>query len=287
MMTDTPSPPPDRHSGDMAPGPAPDLLPAGLDFPDFPPGWVWLVGAGPGDPGLLTLHALHALRHADVIVYDALVDERILDLAPAATERLYAGKRGGRPSARQADISETLVSLARSGRRVLRLKGGDPFVFGRGAEECQYLHAHGIPFRVVSGITAGIGGLAAAGIPATVRETNAAITFITGHAANGDVPETLNWSALAHASPVLVFYMGLKHLPVIVDRLISAGRSAETPAAAVAEATTPRQRVVTATLGTLVEAITTAGLHPPAIVVVGDVVSLRDIIAAGAGHPGR
>ncbi|WP_184262640.1 uroporphyrinogen-III C-methyltransferase [Novispirillum itersonii] len=278
-MTDTAA-----HTPDTATGPA--LRPAGVDYPEFLPGWVWLVGAGPGDPGLLTLYALQALQQADVIVYDALVDDRILALAPPATERLYAGKRGGRPSAKQADISETLVALARSGRRVLRLKGGDPFVFGRGAEECQFLHAHGIPFRVVSGITAGIGGLAAAGIPATVRETNAAITFITGHAANGEVPDSLNWNALAHASPVLVFYMGLKHLPVIVDRLVAAGRSADTPAAAVAEATTPRQRVVTATLGTLVEAIRTAGLHPPAIVVVGEVVSLRQIIAAGARQAG-
>lgn len=253
-----------------------------LQMPDFLPGWVWLVGAGPGDPGLLTLLAVHALRHADVIVYDALVDERILAMAPPATERVYAGKRGGRPSAKQADISETLVDLARAGKRVLRLKGGDPFVFGRGAEECQFLHARSVPFRVIPGITAGIGGLAAAGIPATVRETNAAVTFITGHAANGEVPDTLNWDALAQASPVLVFYMGLKHLPIIVERLVAAGRAPETPAAAVAEATTPRQKVVTATLATLPDAIAAAGLKPPAIVVVGDVVSLRDIIAAGA-----
>lgn len=285
MKTDATAPFPDAQIPPVT-TPAGVSFPASVTLPEFQPGWVWLVGAGPGDPGLLTLYALQALQQADVIVYDALVDDRILALAPASTERIYAGKRGGRPSAKQADISETLVTLAQAGRKVLRLKGGDPFVFGRGAEECQVLHANGIPFRIVSGITAGIGGLAAAGIPATVRETNAAITFITGHAANGEVPESLNWDALAHASPVLVFYMGLKHLPVIVSRLIAAGRSADTPAAAVAEATTPRQRVVTATLGTLAEAITVAGLHPPAIVVIGEVVSLRDIIAAGARQAG-
>ena len=149
------------------------------------PGWVWLVGAGPGDPGLLSLHALNALGQADVVVYDALVDKRILDLARAGADLVYAGKRGGRPSAEQSDISNRLITFARAGKRVLRLKGGDPFVFGRGAEEALALAGAGIPFRLVPGITAGIGGLAYAGIPVTHRDVNSAVTFLTGHQAGG------------------------------------------------------------------------------------------------------
>lgn len=250
----------------------PALVPP-CDLPQLLPGWVWLVGAGPGDPGLLTLLAAHGLMQADVVVYDALVDERILGLAPAGAELVYAGKRGGKPSAQQRAITESLIDFARQGKRVLRLKGGDPFVFGRGAEEAVDLTQAGIPFRVVPGITAGIGGLAYAGIPATARDVNTAVTFATGHSADGTVPCTLNWAALA-ASPVVVFYMAIKHLPQITSNLVAAGRSADTPAAAIAEATTPRQRVVQATLGTLHQAITDAGLEPPAIVVIGDVVSM-------------
>lgn len=253
-------------------GPRPMLMPP-CDLPQLLPGWVWLVGAGPGDPGLLTLLAAHALMQADVVVYDALVDERILSLAPMGAELVYAGKRGGKPSPKQRAITESLIAFAQQGKRVLRLKGGDPFVFGRGAEEAMDLTKAGIPFRVVPGITAGIGGLAYAGIPATARDVNAAITFATGHSADGTVPCSLNWSALA-ASSVVVFYMAIKHLPQISAKLIEAGRSADTPAAAIAEATTERQRVVRATLGTLHEAITAAGLEPPAIVVIGEVVSL-------------
>lgn len=256
-----------------------DALPFAL--PVFAPGSVWLVGAGPGDPGLLSLLAAHALRHADVIVYDALVDERILALAPPDAERVYAGKRGGKPSPKQPDITARLIALAQAGKRVLRLKGGDPFVFGRGAEEALALTEAGVPFRVVPGVTAGVGGLAYAGIPATARDTNAAVTFVTGHAADGSVPGTLDWPALAKGSPVLVFYMALKHLPLIVDRLITGGRPADTPAAAVASAATPAQRVVTAPLADLPAVVAAAGLEPPAIVVVGEVVNLRTAIAAG------
>lgn len=250
----------------------PALMPP-CDLPALLPGWVWLVGAGPGDPGLLTLLAAHGLMQADVVVYDALVDERILSLARAGAELVYAGKRGGKPSPKQPAITESLISFARAGKRVLRLKGGDPFVFGRGAEEAMALTAAEIPFRVVPGITSGIGGLAYAGIPATARDVNTSITFATGHSADGTVPCSLNWSALA-ASSVVVFYMAIKHLPQIVSKLVEAGRSPDTPAAAIAEATTPRQRVVSATLGTLHHAITTAGLEPPALVVIGDVVAL-------------
>jgi len=253
-----------------------------FELPAFEAGTVWLVGAGPGDPGLLSLLAAHALRHADAIVYDALVDQRILSLARPETKLIYAGKRGGKPSPKQPAITAHLIELARAGHRVLRLKGGDPFVFGRGAEEAIALREAGIRFRVVPGVTAGVGGLAYAGIPATARETNAAITFATGHAADGNVPGTLDWDALAKGSPVLVLYMALKHLPQIVERLIRGGRDPDTPAAAIADATTDRQQVVTAPLHALPQAIAEAGLQPPAIVVVGHVVSLRSVIAEAA-----
>jgi uroporphyrin-III C-methyltransferase len=246
---------------------------ARLGLPDFQPGQVWLVGAGPGEPGLLSVLALHALANADVVVYDALVDPRILRLARPDAALDYAGKRGGRPSPSQPDISARLVRLAEAGKRVLRLKGGDPCVFGRGAEEALALVAAGIPFRIVPGITAGIGGLAYAGIPVTHRETNSAVTFITGHNSDGTVPDGLDWGAIARGAPVLVLYMALKHLPNIVDRLIAGGRRPDEPVAIVSRATTPEQQVLTSTLGDAVA--TAAGSETPAIIVVGEVVRLR------------
>jgi uroporphyrin-III C-methyltransferase len=246
---------------------------ARLGLPDFQPGQVWLVGAGPGEPGLLSVLALHALANADVVVYDALVDPGILRLARPDTALDYAGKRGGRPSPSQPDISARLVHLAEAGNRVLRLKGGDPCVFGRGAEEALALVAAGIPFRIVPGITAGIGGLAYAGIPVTHRETNSAVTFITGHNSDGAVPDGLDWGAIARGAPVLVLYMALKHLPNIVDRLIAGGRRPDEPVAIVSRATTPAQQVLTSTLGDAVAAA--AGSETPAIIVVGEVVRLR------------
>ncbi|PKU23380.1 uroporphyrinogen-III C-methyltransferase [Telmatospirillum siberiense] len=250
-----------------------DRLPFSL--PDFLPGHVWLVGAGPGDPGLLSLLALHALTHADVIVYDALVDPRVMALANAGAILEFAGKRGGKPSAKQPDISNRLVILAREGNRVLRLKGGDPFVFGRGAEEALTLSKAAVPFRVVPGITSGIGGLAYAGIPATSRETNSAIAFVTGHDASGDVPDSVDWEHLAKAVPVLVFYMALKHLDRIASRLVAAGRRPDEPAAVVSRASTPQQRVVVGTLNDIALLAQREGIEPPALVVVGEVVRLR------------
>ena len=255
-----------------------------FDFPDFAPGSVWLVGAGPGDPGLLTLHALHALRLADCVVYDALVDERILGCARPGATLEFAGKRGGKPSPSQPDISNRLIELARDGQRVLRLKGGDPFVFGRGGEEALALVAAGVPFRIVPGITAGIGGLAYAGIPVTHRELNHAVTFITGHNTAGEVPDGLDWSALARM-PVLVFYMAIKHLPGIVERLTRHGRAGTTPVALVARAATPAQLVVETDLAHAVAA--SAGVEPPALIVVGEVVRLRaglDWLGAASGR---
>src|SRR6266478_2971873 len=199
---------------------------AALCWPRFHPGEVWLAGAGPGDPGLLTLHVVNALSQADIIVYDALVHDAVLRLARPEVVLEFAGKRGGRPSAIQRDITERLIELARQRRRVLRLKGGDPFVFGRGGEEALGLAAAGISFRVLPGVTAGLGGLTYAGIPTTHRETNAAVTFITGHNSEGVVPDGLDWDALARGAPVLVIYMALKHLAVIAERLITGGRHA-------------------------------------------------------------
>ena len=254
-------------------------LPA-LDFPEFAPGSVWLVGAGPGDPGLLSLLAVHALGQADVVVYDALVDRRILAFARADAMLDYAGKRGGKPSPQQPDISERLIRLARAGRRVLRLKGGDPFVFGRGGEEALALVAAGVPFRVVPGITAAIAGLAYAGIPATHRDTNSAIALVTGHASDGEVPDGLDWSALARGAPVLVLYMALKHLAPIAQRLMACGRAPSEPVAVVSKATTEDQRVLETTLARAAEDVAAARIEPPAIIVVGEVVRLRARLAA-------
>lgn len=249
-----------------------------FDLPPFLSGSVWLVGAGPGDPGLLSLLAVHALRAADVVVYDALVDERLLALAPGA-ERQFVGKRGGLPSPRQAEITARLIALAGDGRKVLRLKGGDPFVFGRGAEEALALAEAGIPFRVVPGVTAGIGGLAYAGIPATSRDTNSAVAFVTGHDAGGGLPDDIDWRALAQGSPVLVFYMALRQLEALAQALMAAGRRPDEAVAVVSRATTPGQRVVEGTLDGIVQAVAAAEIEAPAIIVVGEVVRLRRRLA--------
>lgn len=241
------------------------------------PGWVWLCGAGPGDPGLLTLHALNALRQADVIVYDALVQDSILEWAPQA-DHIYAGKRGGKPSAKQRDISLQLVELARAGKRVLRLKGGDPFVFGRGGEEAQTLVQHGIPIRIIPGISAGIGGLAYAGIPVTHRDVNQSVTFVTGHDQSGNAPSSLDWTGIARGSQVIVIYMGMKHAAKISKQLIDAGRAGDEPVAVVTSATTPDQKVLQTTLATLEADIATSGMDPPAIICVGQAVRMRDVL---------
>jgi len=248
---------------------------ARLQLPEFAAGSVWLVGAGPGDPGLLSALALHALDRADSVVYDALVDPRILALARPGAVLDYAGKRGGRPSPRQPDISARLVALAREGRRVLRLKGGDPCVFGRGGEEALALAAAQVPFRIVPGVTAGIGGPAYAGIPVTHRDIASAVTFVTGHDRDGTVPETVDWTAIARGSPVIVLYMAMSHLGRIAGRLIAAGRKADEPVAIISRATTPQQRVLVASLADAAAVAAAARLEAPTIVVVGEVVRLR------------
>jgi uroporphyrin-III C-methyltransferase len=271
----------------MPPMSSPEITMRRPDFPSLEPGWVWLVGAGPGDPGLITLLAAKALGEADVVVYDALVGEAILAMARPGAELEYAGKRGGKPSIKQPDISLRLIQLAREGKRVLRLKGGDPMVFGRGGEEALALVAAKVPFRIVPGISAGIGGLAYAGIPVTHRETNSAVTFVTGHDATGDVPDSVNWAALAQSSPVLVIYMALKHIERIAALLIEGGRSAQEPTAIVCRATLPDQRVLETTLGRCAADAEAAGLEPPAMVVIGEVVRLRaalDWLGASKGR---
>lgn len=247
-------------------------------LPVLEKGSVWLVGAGPGDPGLLTLHAVNALRQADVIVHDALVNADCLKMAKPGAVLEFAGKRGGKPSPKQRDISLRLVELARAGHRVLRLKGGDPFVFGRGGEEALTLVENRIPFRIVPGITAGIGGLAYAGIPVTHREVTHAVTFLTGHDSAGVVPDRIHWDAIAKGSPVIVMYMAMKHIGQITRNLIAAGRSRDEPVAFVCNASTTEQSVLETTLERAEADVVASGLEPPAIVVVGEVVRLRSAL---------
>jgi len=256
-------------------------------LPDFEPGSVWLVGAGPGDPGLLSLLGCHALSTADDVVYDALVGEGILALAGANAKLHYAGKRGGKPSANQADISDKLISLARAGRKVLRLKGGDPFIFGRGGEEALALAAAGVPFRLVPGITAAVAGLAYAGIPITDRRVNSAVTLITGHESGGGPPEGLDWSALSSGAPVLILYMALRHLAWIAERLMAAGRAGNTAVTLVAKATLADQQIVETTLECAAEDAAKAHLEAPSIIAVGDVVGLRAALDPAATPEAR
>ena len=261
----------------LSDAPMPEIQIDGM--PVFAPGWVWLAGAGPGDPGLLTLHAVNALQQADKVVYDALVSEDILSLVKPEAELIYAGKRGGKKSWNQQDITAKLIELAGHGQRVLRLKGGDPFVFGRGGEEAEALVAAKIPFRLIPGISAGIGGLGYAGIPTTHREVNHAVTFVTGHLAGKAQNEYLDWDAIAKASPVIVIYMAMSRLAVISDLLIKAGRDGAEAMAIVTHATTAKQRVVTGQLKDAAAMAERHGLEPPSIIVIGGVVELADTLS--------
>jgi uroporphyrin-III C-methyltransferase len=244
-------------------------LAAKLNLPTLEKGWVWLVGAGPGDPGLITALGLQALSQADVILYDALVDEALLALSKA--EKIYAGKRAGVRSCKQDEISDLLVKLAKENKRVLRLKGGDPFVFGRGGEEAQALARAGVSFRIVPGITAGIGGLAYAGIPVTHRDTNHAVTFITGHGVDGKLTQ-LDWAAVSRGAPTLVLYMARKFAGEITQALVAAGRDPSEPAAIITNAARKNQKVVITTLANLPVAAETAPTL--AILVIGENVRL-------------
>jgi uroporphyrin-III C-methyltransferase len=241
------------------------------DAPVLAPGHVWLAGAGPGDPGLLTLDALAGLSQADVVVHDALVDRRVLALASPQARLEFAGKRGGRPSAEQRDISTRLIELARAGHRVLRLKGGDPCVFGRGGEEALALKAAGVPFRIIPGVTAGLAGLTAAAIPATFRGMNRALILAAGYGADDD---GLDWAALARTGQPIVLYMAMRNLATIADRLMRGGLPPGTPAAVIVNATTADARVVVSTLERV--AADAQDLATPAIIVIGEIVRLRE-----------
>ncbi|HXL35384.1 MAG TPA: siroheme synthase CysG [Gemmatimonadales bacterium] len=244
-------------------------------------GTVYLVGAGPGDPGLITAKGLEILRSADLVVYDRLVAPSLVAEAPPEAERVFVGKRphGGGADLAQEEINALLVERARRGLTVVRLKGGDPFVFGRGAEECEALHAAGVPFHVVPGVTSAIAVPAAAGIPVTHRRLASAFAVVTGHECDG--VSSLDWEALARV-PTLVVLMGLSALREITARLLEQGADPNTPAAVIASGTLPAQRTVVGTLATLAARVAEAGLEPPATVVIGEVVRVRELLSADA-----
>ena len=245
---------------------------------DFPAGEVWLVGAGPGDAGLLTLHAVDALRQADVVVHDALVSDEVLAYAGDA-ELVFLGKRGGKPSPKQPEINARLIKEAKAGKRVVRLKGGDPFMFGRGAEEVLALVAAGVRFRIIPGITAGIGGLAYAGIPVTARDVNSSVIFLTGHDARGLSPEGIDWAAVGKSAGMIVLYMAMRHMEEIAESLIGGGLAEDTPVAVVMSASTPEMRVLETTLATAAADIEADGIGAPAIVSIGQGNLLREQLA--------
>lgn len=237
-------------------------------------GEVFLVGGGPGDPDLLTFRALRLMQQADVIVYDRLVSPEVLALTRRDAQRIYAGKERSKHAIPQEDINALLVRLAREGKRVVRLKGGDPFIFGRGGEEIATLAEEGIPFQVVPGITAAAGCAAYAGIPLTQRGYATSLVFATGSLRDGSI--NLNWEALAHPDQTVVFYMGLHGVPTICRELIAHGMPPSTPAALVQQGTTPNQRVYASTLASLPEVVAREEVHAPTLIIVGDVVRLRE-----------
>lgn len=245
---------------------------------EFPPGLVWLIGAGPGDPGLMTIQGYDALLQADAVVYDALVNPEFLKWCRKDAELVYAGKRGGRPSPTQDDISKRLIGLAREGRRVARLKGGDPFVFGRGGEEALALVRTGVPIRVTPGVTAGIGGPAYAGIPITHRDTNQTVTFVTGHDQSGGSPGTIDWDGVARGSHTIIMYMALKHLAKIAASLMGSGRRSDEPVAVIFNATLPDQVVIESTLEGVAAEVEEHGPTAPAVICVGRNVHFRKAI---------
>ena len=236
-------------------------------------GQVYLVGAGPGDPDLLTFRALRLMQKADVVVYDRLVSPQILELVRRDAEKIYVGKAKSNHSLPQDDINQLMVDEAKKGNRVVRLKGGDPFIFGRGGEEIQTLIQHGIEFQVVPGITAANGASSYAGIPLTHRDHAQSVVFATGHLKDGTID--LNWQSLAHKNQTIVFYMGLTGLPIICEKLIENGLTPDTPIALIQSATTENQVVVTGTLSDITQNPATSALKPPTLIIVGTVVSLH------------
>jgi uroporphyrinogen III methyltransferase/synthase len=248
------------------------------------PGRVALVGAGPGDPGLITVAGLERVRGADVIVYDRLASEYLLKEAKEGAELLYVGKLPG-DSHDQGGINQVLVDRAREGKRVVRLKGGDPFVFGRGGEEAEALREAGIPFEVIPGVTSSIAVPAYAGIPVTHRGVAVSFAVITGHEDPTKPESAIDWSGIARGADTLVFLMGVKNLPDIVANLAASGRAPDTPVAVIQQGTTTAQRTVTGTLGDIVQVVQDAGITPPAITVVGEVVRLRETLSWFENRP--
>ncbi|MDH5748119.1 MAG: uroporphyrinogen-III C-methyltransferase [Rhodospirillales bacterium] len=242
---------------------------------------VYLVGAGPGDPELLTLKALRLLQEADVVVYDRLVSPEVLDLIPTGTSKIYVGKATNNHTMPQDEINKLLVKLSQARHRVVRLKGGDPYIFGRGSEEALELIRLGIPFEVVPGITAA-SGAAAVGIPLTHRQLATGVRFVTGHCRE-DLPLDLNWDSLADPDTTLVIYMGMANLKEISDNLVRAGLEASTPAAAVSRCSLPDQKVCLATLGSLADRVVETGLKGPVLTLIGKTVGLAGVLAPELG----
>lgn len=237
-------------------------------------GEVYLVGAGPGDPDLLTFRALRLMQQADVVVYDRLVSKEILDMVRRDADRIYVGKERSNHAVPQEDINHLLARLGKEGKRVCRLKGGDPFIFGRGGEEIDTLMQQGVPFQVVPAITAASGASSYAGIPLTHREYSQSVVFATGHLKDGSM--NLNWKGLAQPNQTIVFYMGLQGIAVICSELIAHGMPDSTPIALIQKATTPQQKVVTATLGTMPDEVEKSDIKPPTLIIVGNVVKLHE-----------
>jgi len=241
-------------------------------------GKVYIVGAGPGDPELLTLKGKRLLETAEVVIYDRLVSDEILDFIPLEAERIFVGKEPAFHSIPQRNINGLLVTKAKSGKSVVRLKGGDPYTFGRGGEEGEALAAEDIPFEVIPGVSAASGAAAYAGIPLTDRRCSSGVTFVTGHKRAGKDLADINWKALAGLNQTIVFYMGIKNLPTITKNLRSNGMAKEMPAAVVRLATTKEQKTVTGTLENIKEKVEAATVRPPALLVVGKVVNLRTFL---------
>src|SRR6266581_5891483 len=239
-------------------------------------GYVYLIGAGPGDPGLITVKGRECIARADVIMYDYLANNELLLHAQPGAELIYAGKVGGAHNREQRQINELLVAKTLGGKVVARLKGGDPFVFGRGGEECEALVAAGIPFEVVPGVTAGIGAPAYAGIPLTHRHVTTSVAFVTGHEHPGKEVSEIDWERLSLGSGTVVFFMGMRNLPEIAANLIAHGRAPETPVALIRWGTRPEQEVLTGTLADIADKAAKANFKAPAVTVVGEVVRLRE-----------
>jgi len=247
-----------------------------MSNPSHHSGMIYLVGAGPGDPGLITIKGMECLQRAQVVVYDYLANEQLLAHAPDGAELIYAGKIGGRHNQDQEEINRLLVEKGREGKIVVRLKGGDPFVFGRGGEECEALSEAGIPFRIVPGVTAALGAAAYSGIPLTHRNFTTSVAFVTGHEGKDKSESSIDWDRLSLGNGTVVFYMGITTLRSNMERLLRHGRSPQTPVALVRWGTAPTQQVLTGTLADIADRAEAIGFKPPAVTIVGEVVALRE-----------